>query len=213
MSLSQTAPRPLVLADLWVGGRVRGAVLVLTGALATGLAAQVAIPLPGTPVPLTLQTLAVLVTGTALGSRLGALSMAVYAGLGFAGVPWFALGALSMAVYAGLGFAGVPWFAGQSSGFAFASLGYVVGFVVAAWVCGALAERSADRRVPTAALSMVLGNLVIYGCGVAGLMAALDVSLPTAISVGVVPFLVGDLLKIVVAGGLLPSVWKATGRS
>ncbi len=192
MSFSQSAPRPLVLADLWAGGQVRSAVLVMAGALATGLAAQVAIPLPGTPVPLTLQTLAVLVTGTALGSRLGALSMTVYAGLGFAGVPWFA---------------------GQSSGFAFASLGYVVGFVVAAWVCGRLAERSADRRVPTAALSMVLGNAVIYACGVVGLMSALEVSLPTAISLGVVPFLVGDVLKIVVAGGLLPSVWKLSGRS
>ncbi|MFN8195411.1 MAG: biotin transporter BioY [Nocardioidaceae bacterium] len=191
MSFTGSAPRPLVLADLWVGGRVRAAVLVMLGAVVTGVAAQVSIPIPGTPVPLTLQTFAVLLAGTALGSRLGALSMTVYAGLGFAGVPWFA---------------------DRASGVQFSTLGYIVGFVAAAWICGRLAERAADRRVPTAVLSMVVGNVVIYAFGVVGLMSALSVDLPTAISLGVTPFLVGDVLKIAVAGGLLPSTWKLTGR-
>lgn len=190
MSLTGSAPRSLVLADLWEGGRVRSAVLVLAGAALTGLAAQISIPLPTTPVPLTLQTLAVLLTGTALGPTLGALSMILYVGAGVAGVPWFAE---------------------QSSGYSMASFGYLIGFIAAAYVCGALARRAADRRVLGAVASMVLGNLIIYAFGVPVLMSALSVDFRTALTLGVTPFLLGDVLKIVIAGGLLPSTWKLVG--
>ena len=190
MSLTGSAPRSLVLADLWEGGRVRSAVLVLAGAAFTGLAAQVSIPLPNTPVPLTLQTLAVLLTGTALGPTLGALSMILYVGAGVAGVPWFAE---------------------QSSGYSMASFGYLIGFIAAAFVCGALARRAADRRVLGAVASMVLGNVIIYAFGVPVLMSAVSVDFRTALTLGVTPFLVGDVLKIVIAGGLLPSTWKLVG--
>lgn len=190
MSLTGSAPRSLVLADLWEGGRVRSAVLVLAGAALTGLAAQISIPLPTTPVPLTLQTLAVLLTGTALGPTLGALSMILYVGAGVAGVPWFAE---------------------QSSGYSMASFGYLIGFIAAAYVCGALARRAADRRVLGAVASMVLGNVIIYAFGVPVLMSALSVDFRTALTLGVTPFLLGDVLKIVIAGGLLPSTWKLVG--
>lgn len=190
MSLTGSAPRSLVLADLWEGGRVRSAVLVLAGAALTGLAAQISIPLPTTPVPLTLQTLAVLLTGTALGPTLGALSMILYVGAGVAGVPWFAE---------------------QSSGYSMASFGYLIGFIAAAYVCGALARRAADRRVLGAVASMVLGNVIIYAFGVPVLMSAVSVDFRTALTLGVTPFLLGDVLKIVIAGGLLPSTWKLVG--
>jgi len=190
MSLTGSAPRSLVLADLWEGGRVRSAVLVLAGAALTGLAAQISIPLPTTPVPLTLQTLAVLLTGTALGPTLGALSMILYVGAGVAGVPWFAE---------------------QSSGYSMASFGYLIGFIAAAYVCGALARRAADRHVLGAVATMVLGNVIIYAFGVPVLMSALSVDFRTALTLGVTPFLLGDVLKIVIAGGLLPSTWKLVG--
>ncbi len=190
MSLTGSAPRSLVLADLWEGGRVRAAVLVLAGAVFTGLAAQVSIPLPTTPVPLTLQTFAVLLTGTALGPTLGALSMILYVGAGVAGVPWFAE---------------------QSSGYSMASFGYLIGFIAAAYVCGALARRAADRKILGAVASMVLGNLIIYAFGVPVLMSAVSVDFRTALTLGVTPFLLGDVLKIIVAGGLLPSTWKLVG--
>ncbi|MFN8190881.1 MAG: biotin transporter BioY [Nocardioidaceae bacterium] len=190
MSLTGSAPRSLVLADLWEGGRVRSAVLVLAGAVFTGLAAQVSIPLPNTPVPLTLQTFAVLLTGTALGPTLGALSMILYVGAGVAGVPWFAE---------------------QSSGYSMASFGYLIGFIAAAYVCGALARRAVDRKVLGAVASMVLGNVIIYAFGVPVLMSAVSVDFRTALTLGVTPFLLGDVLKIIVAGGLLPSTWKLVG--
>ncbi len=190
MSLTGSAPRSLVLADLWEGGRVRSAVLVLAGAVFTGLAAQVSIPLPNTPVPLTLLAFAVLLTGTALGPTLGALSMILYVGAGVAGVPWFAE---------------------QSSGYSMASFGYLIGFIAAAYVCGALARRAVDRKLLGAVASMVLGNVIIYAFGVPVLMSAVSVDFRTALTLGVTPFLLGDVLKIIVAGGLLPSTWKLVG--
>ena len=184
-----------VLADLVPGAATaavaREVALVAGGAALTGVAAQIAIPLPGTPVPLTLQTFAVLVVGAALGWRRGLLALALYAGAGLAGLPWFAEG---------------------QSGWAFASMGYVLGFVFAAALVGWLAERGADRRPVPAALIMLLGNLVIYVCGVSVLMSALDVGLGQAVALGVTPFLVTDAIKIVLAAGALPTAWRLAGR-
>lgn len=184
-SISSVAPR--TLADVIPGGLVRNVALVLGGAGFVGLTAQVSIPLPFTPIPLSLQTFSVLLTVAVLGSTRGVLSMALY-------------------VLAGM--AGVPWFADQHSGWAFVSFGYVVGFVLAALVVGKLAERGADRTPLRAAALMVLGNLAIYAVGVPWLMAYAGVSLPKALALGVVPFLIGDAIKIVIAAGLLPSAWK-----
>jgi biotin transport system substrate-specific component len=183
--------RPRVLADFLPGGLVRDLALVAGAAALTGLAAQVTIPL--WPVPVTLQTLTVLLAGAALGPMRGAAAMLLYLGVGAAGVPWFAQ---------------------QNSGLAFPTLGYVIGFVLAAGLVGALARRGMDRTATGTVATMVLGNLVIYAIGVPYLASALGMSLADAVSVGAVPFLVGDGLKILLAAGLLPAAWRlAGGRS
>ena len=188
MSLVSASPR--TLGDVVPGGLVRNVALVIGGTLFVALSALVQIPLPFTPVPLSLQTFAVLLVGAALGSRRGVVSMALYL---LAGV------------------AGVPWFAAHHSGWAFASFGYVVGFVAAAWLAGRLAEAGADRQVLKTAGLLVLGNVVIYAFGVAGLVASTGMDLGTGIAKGVAPFLVGDLIKVAVASALLPATWKLVG--
>ena len=184
-------PRKRVLADVIPGGVVRDLALVLGGAGFVGLLAQPAIPLPGTPVPLTLGTFAVLLTGAALGPLRGLASVALY-------------------MVAGM--VGVPWFAGGASGYGFPSFGYVIGFVLAGALVGWLARRGADRTPLTTAGTMVLGNLVIYAVGVPYLMAATGMGVRAALAAGVVPFLVGDALKVAVAAGLLPGAWKLVQR-
>ena len=188
MSLVSASPR--TLADVVPGGLVRNVALVVGGTLFVALSALVQIPLPFTPVPLSLQTFAVLLTGAALGSRRGAASMALYL---LAGV------------------AGVPWFAAHHSGWAFASFGYVAGFVAAAWLAGRLAERGADRQVLKTAGLMVAGNAVVYAFGVSGLMAFTGMGVGDALAKGVLPFLVGDVIKIAVAAAVLPAAWKLVG--
>jgi len=183
--------QPRVLADLVPSVVARDAALVVSGAALTGLAAQISIPLPGTPVPLTLQTLAALLVGAALGWRRGATALALYALVGILGVPWFADGA---------------------SGWRLASFGYIAGFVIAAALVGRLAERGADRKVVPTALAMVLGNVVIYALGVPVLMGAAGYSLEAGIRLGVVPFLLTDALKIVAAAGILPAAWALVRR-
>ena len=184
-------PRQRVLADVIPGGLVRDAVLVLSGAAFVGLLAQFAVPLSFTPVPLTLGTFAALLTGAALGSVRGLLSIGLY-------------------LVAGV--VGVPWFAGQSSGYGFPSFGYIIGFVAAGALVGWLAQRGADRTVTKTAATMVLGNLVIYAVGLPYLMASTGMDLQTGLAKGVVPFLVGDAIKVVAAAGLLPAVWKLVQR-
>lgn len=190
MSMTVAYPRR-VLADAIPGGIVRDVVLVTSSALFVGLAAQVAIPLPFTPVPLSLATFAVLLTGAALGPVRGGLGLLLYLTAGMAGMPWFSE---------------------QGSGWNFPSFGYIVGFVLAAVLVGALARRGGDRTVPRTAALMVLGNLAIYAAGVPWLMASINVGLAEALTLGVAPFLVGDALKLLLAAGLLPGAWKMVQR-
>ncbi len=151
--------------------------LVLSFTVLTGLGAQVVIPLPFTPVPITLQTFFVLLSGSRLGARKGGLSQLLYVLLGLIGVPWFSNGTG--------GFAKV---------FA-ASFGYLIGFVLAGWVVGYLTERySGDRAV----LGFLAGLIVIYGFGLFWLIMSLQLSLSEAFELGLYPFLVGDLMKLVV---------------
>ena len=182
------AHRQRVLADLVPGGLVRDIALVAGAAALTGLAAQIYIPLQ--PVPVSLQTFTVLLSGAALGPIRGGLAMSLYLVAGVAGVPWFAEG---------------------NSGLGLPTFGYIVGFVVAATLVGWLARRGLDRTVPTTLGIMVLGNLVIYAFGVPWLAAALDVDLATALELGAWPFLIGDALKIALAAGLLPAAWWLVG--
>ncbi|MDQ3688639.1 MAG: biotin transporter BioY [Chloroflexota bacterium] len=188
---AQVAHRPRVLADLVPGTLARDVALVVGAAGLTGIAAQIAVPLPFTPVPLSLQTLTVLLAGATLGPMRGAVAMLLY-------------------LVAGM--AGIPWFSEQRSGFDFPSFGYILGFVAAAIVVGALARRGADRTVPGTIGLMVIGNLVIYALGVAWLANSLGVGVPRALELGAVPFLIGDALKIVLAAGLLPGAWRLVGE-
>jgi biotin transport system substrate-specific component len=185
--MAMATPAPRVLADFASRTAIAQIALVVGGAAFVGIAAQIAIPLPFTPVPLTLQTFAVLLVGASLGSLRGALSMVVYLIAGMVGVPWFAEG---------------------SSGFSTASFGYVLGFIVAAFIVGRLAERGASTTALRTAGLMVVGNLAIYAVGVTWLKFAIDVDWATAMSLGVVPFLIGDAVKIALAAGLLPLAWK-----
>lgn len=179
-----------VLADLVPGGLARDLALVVGSAAFVGLSAQVAIPLPFTPVPLSLQTFAVLLSAAALGP---------------------ARAATAMLLYLAAGMAGIPWFSQQTSGWGFPSFGYVIGFALAAVLVGVLARRGADRSVAGTAATMVAGNLVIYAVGVPYLAVAIGVDLPQAIALGAAPFLIGDGLKIILAAGLLPAAWKLAG--
>lgn len=191
-STAQVLPRP-VLADALPGGLVRDVTLVVGSAAFLGIVANVAVPLPFTPVPLSLATFAVLLTGAALG-------------------PWRA--GLSMLLYLGAGMAGMPWFAEQNSGWGFPSFGYIVGYVLAAVLVGMLARRGADRTVLSTAGVMVLGNLMIYAAGVPWLMVSLGVGLPQALALGAVPFLIGDAIKVALAAAVLPATWRfVNGRS
>jgi biotin transport system substrate-specific component len=189
---SITSVGPRTLADVIPGGLVRDAVLVTGGAGLVALSALVVIPLPFTPVPLSLQTLAVLLVGSALGSVRGVSSMALYLAVGMLGVGWFAQG---------------------RSGWEFATFGYVLGFVLAGFVVGKLAERGTDRSPVKTAGVMALGNLAIYAVGVPFLMAYAHLGLGQALALGVLPFLIGDAIKIVIAAGLLPATWKLVSRT
>jgi biotin transport system substrate-specific component len=191
MSSIALAPSRRVLADLLPGGAVRDVALVAGSAAFVGLSAQLVVPLPFTPVPWSGQTFAVLLAVAALGP---------------------ARGALGMLLYAVAGVAGVPWFAQHQSGWAMPSFGYVLGFVLAAVVVGGLARRGADQTVAWTAGLMVLGNLTIYAVGVPWLMASVGTTLGHALVLGVVPFLVGDAIKILLAALVLPGAWRLVHR-
>ncbi len=163
--------------------------LVALGAALVALLAQVRIPLPFTPVPLTGQTFGVLLVAAALGSKRGAASMALYIALGAIGLPVFAGGAAGLSHLTG------------------ATLGYLIGFVLAAYVAGWLAERGLEHSVRTSLLPFLLGTLIIYVCGVSWLTVLLG-SFAKALTAGLVPFLLGDAIKLVAAALVLPVAWK-----
>jgi biotin transport system substrate-specific component len=191
MSVLAVTDRRAVLADAVPGALVKDVALVLSGAVLTGLAAQIAVHVPGSPVPVTGQTFAALLVGAGLGWQRGGLSLALY-------------------FVAGL--AGVPWFTGGASGWAVVTGGYLVGFIAASALVGALANLGGDRTPLRTVGTMVLGNLVIYAVGVPWLMAATGMDLRAALLAGAVPFLVGDALKIALAAGLLPGTWALVRR-
>ncbi|GAA1710771.1 biotin transporter BioY [Isoptericola hypogeus] len=183
-------PSGRVLADLVPGALARDVTLVVAVAVLTALAAQVVVPVPGLPVPLTGQTFAVLLGAAALG-------------------PW--RGAAAQAVYLGAGVVGLPVFAGASSGWesvAGATGGYLVGFVVAGVVVGALARRGADRRVLSTAGAYALGSLTVYAVGVPWLAVSTGMPAGAALLTGAVVFLPGDAIKAALAAALLPSAWR-----
>jgi biotin transport system substrate-specific component len=171
---------------------VRDVALPAGGAAATGVLAQVSVHLPFTPVPITLQTFAVLMVGATLGMARGAAAMVLYAVVG------------------GLG---VPWFAGGTEGWGGPTFGYILGFVIAAALVGALTDRHrADRRVLTTVAQFAMGTLVVYAAGATWLAFALHVDAARAFQLGVQPFLMADALKIAMAAAGLPALWSGIAR-
>lgn len=200
MSLASLTSHPATLADaLWPSreaGRpvLRTAALMAFGTVALWLSAKIEVPLQ--PVPMTMQTFVVLTLGLAYGWRLGGATTVLYLALGAIGLPVFSGG----------------W--GEGGGLHHLvvgpTAGYLVGFAAAAALVGGLAERGWDRSPLTAAAAMVAGNLVIYGLGLAWLAGLIGTGL--AIAHGLLPFLVGDAIKIALGTALLPLAWKLVGR-
>jgi len=186
-----TAPRR-VLADLLPRTFVADVLLVVGAAGLVGLLAQISIHLSFTPVPITGQTLGVLLAGSALGWRRAGLSMALY-------------------LLAGL--AGVPWFASHASGYAGTTFGYLLGFVAAGMLLGWLASKGSDRTVLRSALAMLAGEVLLYLIAVPWLAVDLHVSLAKAFTLGMWPFVAGDLIKAGLAGVALPSAWRLVDRT
>ena len=182
--------RPLALVVL-PGSLAWKLVLVLAGSALIALAAQVRIPLPFSPVPVTGQTFAVLLVAASLG-RLGVASVIAYLAEGAVGLPVFAGGATGFAYMTG------------------PTGGYLVGFVLAATIVGAAAEREWDRRLATSLLLMFLGEVAIYVCGLAWL-ARFPLPVPL-LQAGLIPFIPGDLFKMVLAALALPAAWRLVGR-
>ena len=194
--MALTAPQPRVLADVVGRTWIRQLAVIAGGAAFVGLSAQIAFYLPWNPaVPLTLQTFAVILTAGALGSLRGVAAMAIYALLGSIGLPWFAQG---------------------SSGFGGPAFGYIIGFIIAAFVVGRIAESGVTRSFGRSVGLMVLGSVIIYAIGATWLKYSLGVpwfGADSAWAYGVKDFIIGDVIKLLAAAGLLPLAWKALNKA
>lgn len=180
-------PAQGVLADLFPRTVVRDIALVTGFVVLLVLSARVAVPLPFTPVPVTGQTFVVLGGAVVLGRTRAASGTAAYLIAGLAGAPLLATGG--------------------------ATLGYVVGFVAAATVVGAMADRGHARGPVGVIAAMTVGNIVIYAFGASYLAYYTGISLVAAVAAGVAPFIVGDAVKIAAAATLVPLAWRGIGAS
>ena len=199
------ADRPVLLglatADLSTAAAagVRAASVLFVAAL-TAAAAQVSVHLPWTPVPFTLQPMVVLLGAAALGSRLGTSAQVLYLLAGIAGLPVFAASAV------------LPPGAARLLG---PTAGFLLAFPVAAFVTGWLAERGFGPRLAGAVAAMLAGEAVIYAGGtlwLAYLLPAGPLGLDQALAAAVYPLGAADLVKVVLAAGLLPAAWAIVGR-
>jgi biotin transport system substrate-specific component len=196
-ALTQTLPRPRSRG----GALALDAALVIGGSLFIALLAQVTIKLPFTPVPITGQTLGVLLVGTAYGWVRAGLTLSLYLAEIAVGLP-----------FAAEGEAGVERLTLSTP-----SGGYLWGFLAAATLCGWLANRGWDRSLGSSLGVMLLGNIVIYAFGIPWLAASLDIPIAEALELGLYPFVIGDVLKLLIAAGMLPAAWRlvrpgSTGR-
>jgi biotin transport system substrate-specific component len=181
------------IADLMRPSEARSAAvyditLVIGGSLLIALCARITVLLPFSPVPVTAQTFAVLMTGALLGAKRGGLAALAYITQGALGLPVFAFGG---------GFAVLLGPTG----------GYLIGFIPAAYVTGFLAQKGWDRRIGTTVLAMIFGNIVIYTFGMFWLSRLMGIS-KSVLATGLYPFIVGDLAKIALAAAVLPAGWK-----
>ena len=186
----ETALAPALIARQFprVNRRLRDLLLVVTGSLLVAALAQVRIPLPLTPVPITGQTFAVLLVGAVLGSERGAFSLILYLVEGGLGLPFFAGGA-----------GGLTHVFGPTGG-------YLLGFIAAAYLVGRLAESGLDRRFRTSVLIFLAGEAIIYLFGVTWL--GFFIGFQQALAAGLLPFLPGDLFKLLAAALVLPAGWR-----
>jgi len=192
MTLSLAVGRPTLADHVIPRALVTDVALVAGGAALTGLMAQVAIPL--WPVPITGQTLAVLLVGSTLGASRGALSMLLYGALGIAGVPWFSDAGHGVGVLLG------------STG------GYIVGFVLAAALTGWLAQRQWDRRFLHAAVTFLAGSGVVFLVGLPWLAVVTGADLAQTLQWGLWPFIPGGIVKALIAAAVIPALWKGVRR-
>jgi biotin transport system substrate-specific component len=170
-------------------------ILVVAGSLLIAGLAQVSIKLPFTPVPVTGQTLGVLLVGGSLGALLGGASVLLYLAEGAVGLPFFADGSHGFALL----------------GFSSATGGYLWGFLLAAVIVGWLAQKDWDRGIGSSLGAMLIGEILIFTFGVAWLAAALHVPVTKAMELGLYPFVAGDVVKLLLAAGLMPAAWKLLG--
>ena len=186
-TLAPTARR-LVLADrVFPRTLVMDVVLVVAGAALVTVLAQVVIPLQ--PVPITGQTLAVLLVGSTLGWLRGAISMVLYAALGLVGLPVYSDGTHGAGVLFG------------------ATGGYIIGFILSAALVGLLAERQWDRKILKALATFAAGSLAVFAIGLPWLAVVLHLNLQQTLEAGFYPFIIGGIIKAVIAAGLLPLAW------
>jgi biotin transport system substrate-specific component len=175
------------------------ALFVVGGIGFISLLAQIAIPVPGSPVPVTGQTLAVLLIGTTYGARLGFITFATYLLAGVAGAPIFAPSATAANH-------GLDRLLGATGG-------YLVGMLVASLLLGYLADRKADQKFRTSFPALLLGDLIIFTFGLAWLHASLDLTWAATFKAGLTPFILGEALKIAITATSLPLVWRKISRS
>jgi biotin transport system substrate-specific component len=185
-----------------ISTRIRDLALICVGTVFIALTANVTVFLPNNPVPITGQTLSVLVVGGALGLRRGATSVALYLALGLF-LPVYAGQAQGLGTIISIG----------SSGLVLGAVGgYLIGFLFAAALVGRLAELGWDRHIPSAIAAMIVGEIVIYAIGVPWLALAVGVSPAKAIDLGFTPFILGDAIKLAIAAGIFPAAWWLVGR-
>ena len=175
------------------------ALFVVGGIGFISLLAQIAIPVPGSPVPVTGQTLAVLLIGTTYGARLGFITFATYLLAGIAGAPIFAPSATAANH-------GLDRLLGATGG-------YLVGMLIASLLLGYLADRKADQKFRTSFPALLLGDLVIFTFGLTWLHASLDLTWAATFKAGLTPFILGEALKIAITATSLPLVWRKISRS
>ncbi len=168
--------------------------LVLGGTLFLGAMAQISLPVPGSPVPITGQTLGALLLGTAYGASLGFSTFAFYIAAGIAGAPLFAGHS-----------AGIERLTGATGG-------YLVGMLVASWVTGALAGRKWDQKISTVVPTMLIGTTIIFTFGLLWLQHSTGQSWSWTFEKGLQPFVVGEAIKIAIASTALPTVWRFVSK-
>ena len=191
MSLSATSLRSSLIPR---STALSHAVLVVSGVLGLAVLAQIAIPVPGSPVPVTGQTLGVLILGTAYGSTLGFTTFALYILAGIAGAPVFADGGHGLDRIVG------------------ATGGYLVGMLVATFVLGQLARFRLDQKFLTALPSMLIGTVTTFSFGLIWLHQYKGESWSWTFEKGLTPFIIGEILKIAIAGTSLPVIWRVVNR-